>query len=319
MPLTCDWGASDKAERFFHIQMNPSNTRTSQFRQLALAPLPATDLSPGPPAAPAAEAIHLLSSACCERLLRVVADLYAVDDLASLPQRLLRSLGSVVPHDFGGCHLLEPLRHHIAACYEPVRPPLPSQHKDFWRLAETHPLNSILFAHPARAWKLSDVISRQAFHDTECYEALYRPLGLDCELVAVLPDPEASDSYLLVTLHRRRNDFSERERTMLNLLLPHVAAARARLQSQARRGSLSTGVPTESTQFCEWLGRRTSWDLTPRESEVLFWLAQGKTNAEIGRILGIAERTAETHALRIYPKMGVENRYTAIATLSRLG
>jgi len=32
----------------------------------------------------------------------------------------------------------------------------------------------------------------------------------------------------------------------------------------------------------------------------------------------VAERTAETHALHIYPKMGVENRYTAIATLSRL-
>jgi DNA-binding CsgD family transcriptional regulator len=51
---------------------------------------------------------------------------------------------------------------------------------------------------------------------------------------------------------------------------------------------------------------------------VLFWLGQGKTNAEIGRILGIAERTAETHALHIYPKMGVENRYNAIAALNRV-
>jgi len=34
--------------------------------------------------------------------------------------------------------------------------------------------------------------------------------------------------------------------------------------------------------------------------------------------LGIAGRTAETHALRIYPKIGVENRYGAIATVSRL-
>jgi DNA-binding CsgD family transcriptional regulator len=72
------------------------------------------------------------------------------------------------------------------------------------------------------------------------------------------------------------------------------------------------------TGFYDWLRGRTSWDLTPRESQVLFWLYQGKTNGEIGRILGIAERTAETHALRLYPKMGVENRYTAIATLNRL-
>jgi DNA-binding NarL/FixJ family response regulator len=32
----------------------------------------------------------------------------------------------------------------------------------------------------------------------------------------------------------------------------------------------------------------------------------------------VAERTAETHGLHIYHKMGVENCYTATATLSRL-
>ena len=44
---------------------------------------------------------------------------------------------------------------------------------------------------------------------------------------------------------------------------------------------------------------------------------QGKSNAEIGSILGISHRTAETHALNIYPKMGVENRFGAIAELAR--
>ncbi|MBK7999829.1 MAG: helix-turn-helix transcriptional regulator [Verrucomicrobia bacterium] len=70
--------------------------------------------------------------------------------------------------------------------------------------------------------------------------------------------------------------------------------------------------------FRAWLKTRSEWELTQRECDVLFWLCQGKTNAEIGTILGIAERTAETHALHIYPKIGVENRYNAIATLSRL-
>jgi DNA-binding CsgD family transcriptional regulator len=77
-------------------------------------------------------------------------------------------------------------------------------------------------------------------------------------------------------------------------------------------------LASEETGFREWLRWKTRWGLTQRECEVLFWMCQGKTNAEIGRILGIAERTAETHALHIYPKMGVENRYTAIVTLNRL-
>jgi DNA-binding CsgD family transcriptional regulator len=262
-----------------------------------------------------------LSPDDCRKLLRVSADLFSVEELSSLPQQLLRGLSTVIPHEFGGCHLLEPSRHHIAACYEPQPGPLPTLHKDFWRLTEAHPLNPLLYANPARAWKLSDVMSRRAFHDTEFYHALYRPLGVDCELVALLPDHPGT--FLLISLHRRRTDFTERDRTALNLLLPHIAQTRERLAAAAVAENAGgpapeQGMPEDPTKFQAWISQRAQWQLTPRETEVLFWLCQGKTNSEIGRILGIAERTAETHALRIYPKMGVENRYTAIATLSRL-
>ena len=260
-----------------------------------------------------------LSSSDCEKLLALVGELYTINDVGSLPQQLLRSLRSIIPHEFGGCHLIEPSKHFIAACYEPAPAPLPAQHKDFWRLAQTHPLNGVLFANPVRAWKLSDVISRQAFHSTEFYHALYRPLRVDCELVAALPDHQAPSAFFLISLHRRRDDFSERDRTLLNLLLPHVANARRCSHQRNGAGVLNgASLPADVTSFSEWLREHTSWQLTQREREVLFWLCQGKTNSEIGRILGIAERTAETHALHIYPKMGVENRFNAIATLSRM-
>ena len=51
--------------------------------------------------------------------------------------------------------------------------------------------------------------------------------------------------------------------------------------------------------------------LTPREREVLNWIAYGKSNAEIGRILGISSATVSKHLERIYPKLGVENRTAA--------
>ncbi len=51
--------------------------------------------------------------------------------------------------------------------------------------------------------------------------------------------------------------------------------------------------------------------LTKREREVLFWLTGGKSNAEIGAILGIAPATVGKHLERIYPKLGVENRTAA--------
>ena len=51
--------------------------------------------------------------------------------------------------------------------------------------------------------------------------------------------------------------------------------------------------------------------LTLREREVLGWLARGKSNAEIGEILGISSATVGKHLEHIYPKLGVENRTAA--------
>jgi DNA-binding NarL/FixJ family response regulator len=54
-----------------------------------------------------------------------------------------------------------------------------------------------------------------------------------------------------------------------------------------------------------------SLGLTPRVAEVLLWVAQGKTNADIGAILGISESTVKKHLLEIFEKLGVETRGAA--------
>lgn len=58
-----------------------------------------------------------------------------------------------------------------------------------------------------------------------------------------------------------------------------------------------------------------SWSasLTPREREVLTWVAAGKTNAEVAQILGTSHRTVQKHLERIYVKLGVETRTAAVA------
>jgi DNA-binding NarL/FixJ family response regulator len=60
--------------------------------------------------------------------------------------------------------------------------------------------------------------------------------------------------------------------------------------------------------------------LTPREAEVLFWVARGKTNDEIATVLGIGLTTVKKHLESTYSKLGVENRTTAAAmALERMG
>jgi DNA-binding CsgD family transcriptional regulator len=53
--------------------------------------------------------------------------------------------------------------------------------------------------------------------------------------------------------------------------------------------------------------------LTRREAEVLAWVAEGKTNGEIGTILGTRPRTVAKHLERIHQKLGVETRTAAAA------
>ncbi|WP_234192253.1 response regulator [Pseudacidovorax sp. NFM-22] len=56
--------------------------------------------------------------------------------------------------------------------------------------------------------------------------------------------------------------------------------------------------------------------LTPRETEVLSWLAKGKTNRDIAEILGMSPRTVNKHLEHIFEKLGVETRAAAAALAS---
>ena len=62
------------------------------------------------------------------------------------------------------------------------------------------------------------------------------------------------------------------------------------------------------------------WRLTAREAEVLVWVARGKTNRDIGDILGMSPRTVTKHMEHILGKLGVETRTAAAGlVLGRLG
>lgn len=59
--------------------------------------------------------------------------------------------------------------------------------------------------------------------------------------------------------------------------------------------------------------------LSPQESQCLRWVAMGKTSAEIGEIMCIAEPTVVFHIKHVMEKLDVKNRPQAIAVAFRLG
>lgn len=76
-------------------------------------------------------------------------------------------------------------------------------------------------------------------------------------------------------------------------------------------GRRSRGRPAPSPQAVE--------QLSNRELEVLLLMANGRTNAEIGELLGISKKTAQHHVAHAYRKLGVSGRVTATVWLMERG
>lgn len=51
--------------------------------------------------------------------------------------------------------------------------------------------------------------------------------------------------------------------------------------------------------------------ITPREAEVLLWVAQGKSNGDVASILNMSEKTVKQHLGSVFQKLGVESRTAA--------
>ncbi len=85
-----------------------------------------------------------------------------------------------------------------------------------------------------------------------------------------------------------------------------LQAIRARLKRQAEQAK-----PVFDPDFRSAKPLERHLGLTPRVAETLLWLAQGKTNAEIGTILGISEATVKKHVLEIFTALSVETRTAA--------
>lgn len=66
-------------------------------------------------------------------------------------------------------------------------------------------------------------------------------------------------------------------------------------------------------------GTRLRSRLTERELQVLRGMADGRSNAEIGRELYVSEDTVKTHARRLFRKLGARDRAHAVSVGFRIG
>lgn len=102
---------------------------------------------------------------------------------------------------------------------------------------------------------------------------------------------------------------------VLARLNTHVRNARAARDALAQASSMQQRpLPLNASPETD---RLLQASLTPRETEVLTWLARGKTNRDIAEILGMSHRTVNKHLEHIFEKLGVETRAAAAALATR--
>lgn len=99
-------------------------------------------------------------------------------------------------------------------------------------------------------------------------------------------------------------DFGPRERLILTLVRPHLSAVYRRARLGRRLATLMGTLDDGTAEL-----------LTPREREVMRWVAEGLSNAEIARALVVEMSTVCKHLEHVYAKLGVRSRTAALAKL----
>ena len=90
-----------------------------------------------------------------------------------------------------------------------------------------------------------------------------------------------------------------------------MAAVRSRLNRAGAVQQVIEEAGTFAPDFDNHAPLIAAFGLTPREAEVLAWVAQGKGNYDVGILLGMTERTVKQHVSSCFQKMGIENRSAA--------
>jgi DNA-binding CsgD family transcriptional regulator len=352
--------------------------------------------------------VERLRSQDTRQVLRFLRDLYALREKNAFTSYLVSSLPGLIQADAYTYNEMDDARGHASYKLWPNDfKPIKDAAEILGRFGSQIPMHAQWKGSNGQALKISDFLSPHVFKNKEIYNEFYRPMRIPFLMGIALPVNRRS----LVTIgsHRGGKDFTERERTALNMIQPHIFQAYANAQAvthmQAEVAQLNHVVEqipqgllsVDARGLIQWatsrarkllgvyfraekrshrrlpdlLGRwirsrscKARWEhederpgrmaplvldqgsrrlrvrmvpegdrcvlfleeevtvapskelarlsLSPRETEVLQWVAQGKTNPEIGMILSISYRTVQKHLERIYTRLGVENRHAAM-------
>ena len=238
--------------------------------------------------------MRAISTRDAAALLEIVHDGASDVGDEAFPSRVLTALATLIPSDtFVGYEEAEfdPKFREVEDVMIVGAPSTPALIEVFNTLGWQNPMHGNLWSRARRVLRLSDLLTPRQRRHLEYDELVWRPLGIDDALRLWLP-PEGK-RVISIYLERSGGNYTDREVTLFSLLRPHFMRMRDNAASRRRLN-----------------GHR---GLTAREAEVLGWIARGRTNAEIARVLFISPHTVRKHIENIFEKIDVRTRTAAAA------
>lgn len=190
-----------------------------------------------------------LSATDLHSVLDVAQEFGAVRDLDALHASLLPQIRRLVAYDSASFnHVAPDAREAIVTVVDPVDSMWDGAEEMFGAYAHQNPLIAAAQV-PGndKVLKFSDLISQRHLHGLDIYDLIYSEIGVEHQIAFTLPAPSAR--VIGCALNRRRRDFSERDREVLEAVRPFFVQAYEQLAARVRAQATIAGLElaTEST------------------------------------------------------------------------
>ena len=234
-----------------------------------------------------------------QKLLDAIYGMNSADGQSSFGEAVVAGLSRIVRADVTVFQVLDREAGRIMTHMSPPAPFTAEEIGYYATHSEEHPLADYYTRKgDPLARRISDVLDEAAWRGTRLYQTCLQRLAL--VYTVVLPVNIDASVVVAVSFSRRAPDFTATECELLNAFAPHL-----RLAWQSHENPWADRRELQSRDRLRGLG------LSPRESEVLFWMTEGKLNREIATMLGLTLGTVQDHVAHILAKLEAENRHAA--------
>lgn len=153
----------------------------------------------------------------------------------------------------------------------------------------------------------SDFVSAREFRDLDIYSECFQILETMDHAAVHVPSEDGRLAWFALERGGRR-DFDEEDRILLTLAQSHLGNSRRLALARQR---VRDEFVLDASTFCHA-------GFTIRESEVAYWLTEGKTNAEIAALMKVQVQTVKGYLTALFDKSGTGNRLALTLNLLEL-